>query len=126
MLEIKFNTDFKFGKPISRIAKEKIRNDEATQLFMATTWHRLIDPFVPMDTGNLAHDGVEIYAEGNAGIIHYKASYAQKTYEGESRNFSREKHPLATAHWDEAALAAGKLNELVQSVTDYIYSRSGE
>lgn len=58
-------------------------------------------PYVPRDTGALM---------GNTTVdksgITYNENYAKVNYNGDGRNFSREKNPLATAHWDKAMMAA--------------------
>lgn len=58
-------------------------------------------PYVPRDTGALM---------GNTTVdksgITYNENYAKVNYDGDGRNFSREKNPLATAHWDKAMMAA--------------------
>ena len=87
---------------------------------MASSWNRLHDGFVPMNTGLLAHDSVDTYVEGGAGIVHHKAPYAAAVYYGEGRNFRKEKHSLASAKWDEAAKAAGKRAELIKDVDAFI------
>ena len=114
--------EFKWSRTVDQIVDEKVNKKGKTLLFMASTWQRLYDPFVPMDTGLLAHDSVDVYVEDGAGVIHHKAPYAAITYYGTGRNFSREKHQLATARWDEAAKAAGKDKDLIKSVDEYIKS----
>lgn len=58
-------------------------------------------PYVPRDTGALM---------GNTTVdkngITYNENYAKVNYDGDGRNFSKEKNPLATAHWDKAMMAA--------------------
>lgn len=113
------NVSFKFNGSIQRII-DKATNKRETLLFAATTWHRLIDPFTPMDTGTLAHDDVQYSVESNSGVIHYTAPYAKKVYEGENTHFRKEKHPLASARWDQAAITAGKGETLINDVQKYI------
>jgi hypothetical protein len=110
---------FKWNKPIGQIITG-VLGDDKTALFAAETWHRLYDKFVPMDSGSLAHDAVDHYVEKGVGIIHHKAPYAYRQYEGESFNFSTEKHPLATARWDEAAKQAGLGATLAKDIQNYI------
>lgn len=69
-----------------------------------------IGPFVPMQTGALL-DNTTVDETG----ITYNSPYAKRLYEGEGFNFSKEKHPLATAHWDKAAMAS-KGEEIERSV----------
>lgn len=85
-----------------------------TKLFAANEAFRLMTPYVPMDTGMLSQT-VDI----QPGEVHYKVPYAHKQYTGDNFHFSREKHPLATARWDEAMMAArGK--DLAKAVEAYI------
>lgn len=60
-----------------------------------------IAPYVPMQTGALM-DNTTVDETG----ITYNSPYAKRQYEGDDFNFSKEKHPLATAHWDKAAMAS--------------------
>jgi len=63
-----------------------------------------IDPYVPCDTGRLSEDVdfVHSYTEGT--LIKYNAPYASKCYYGDDIAFHKDKHPLATAHWDKVAM----------------------
>jgi hypothetical protein len=51
--------DFKWNKSVDKIINDKVLKNGATLKFAAVTWHKLYDPFIPMDTGALAHDTVE-------------------------------------------------------------------
>ena len=59
----------------------------------------MCDPYVPYDTGALANN-ITVDAEG----VTYNQPYATKVYEGTGIRFNQEKHPLATAQWDQAML----------------------
>ena len=79
---------------------------------------RYIDPFVPMDKGELR----KYYIVGNE--IHYGQRYADYQYEGISKsgkplNYSKDKHPLATHHWD-IAMQTARGDDLTRSLQDYI------
>lgn len=82
-----------------------------------TRLHAYCDPYVPMDTGSLSQT-VDITAD----YVHYKVPYAEKVHEGENMNFSKDKHPLATAHW-ERAMAAAKGQQLADDIKAYIERR---
>lgn len=58
------------------------------------------DKYVPKRTGALV-DNVSITEE----CVHYKQEYAVYPYSGDHLNFLRDQHPLATSHWDKAAMA---------------------
>ena len=57
-------------------------------------------PYVPYRTGALCRSGKVL----TGGIVSWTAPYAHDCYYA-ARPFSREKHPLATAGWFEAAKA---------------------
>lgn len=60
-----------------------------------------IAPYVPRDTGALMTN-TTVDASG----IRYNENYAAVNYNGTGRHFSKEKNPLATAHWDKAMMTA--------------------
>lgn len=109
-------TTFKWNK-----SERKIINDlgvnQKLNLFMAQECVRLMDPFVPKDTGALSQT-VEIKVDNKSGTVHYIVPYAHKQYNGTSFNFSKEKHPLATHHWDKAMLIVKK-TQLIRTVEKY-------
>lgn len=95
----------------------KVRNIcqyEKLGRYASETFAKMMNPYVPMDTGTLSQS----YATEPYKVI-YNQPYAHRLYEGEGFNFSKEKHPLATAHWDNAAKEA-RGNELAKEMTAYI------
>ena len=60
------------------------------------------EPYVPYRTGRLARSGT-----ASGGIVSWTAPYAHDCYYAQ-RPFRREKHPLATAGWFEAAKAVDR------------------
>lgn len=83
-------------------------------LFLASTCERYMNPYVPMDTGTLSQDTtVEQFR------VTYNQPYAHRMFEGTNLNFNKEKHPLATAHWEKAMEVARK-NDIATDVTNYI------
>ena len=112
---------FKWERPLDKIGRD-ITDNERLLTFGANEFRKIMDPFVPMDTGTLARE-VQVGAQDGAGYVEYTAPYAKPNYEGwpdEKRQFSKEKHPLATHHWDKAALAVrGKdLENAMQNFID--------
>ena len=106
------------------VINRRIIRDGATALFMAETWRRLYNPFVPMDSGFLANDSVTIRAKGSTGYIHHRAVYAAPIYYNRrGASFSTAKHALASARWDEAAKRAGRYKVLIQDVSRYLGAR---
>ena len=107
---------FKWNKSESKIIND-VGINQKFNLFMAQECMRLMNPFVPMDTGVLSQT-VETKADGKRGIVHYTVPYAHRQYNGTSFNFSKEKHPLATHHWDKAMLTAKK-TQLIKTLEKY-------
>lgn len=107
---------FKWNKPQKTIIKD-LGVNQKLNLFMAQECMRLMEPFVPMDTGVLSQT-VETKADDQCGIVHYLVPYAHRQYTGEEFNFSTEKHKLATHHWDKAMLIAKK-KQLIRTVDKY-------
>ncbi len=91
--------------------------DESARLFSQQALYSLASDFVPRDTGNLMCN-VSITPEG----VEYLAPYARRVYNGDGMNFSKEKNPLATARWDQAAMAARK-EQLVAMIQGFINGR---
>lgn len=88
--------------------------------FAASEWKRLIDPFTPRDTGQLMGLFGDVTIE--PWEIHYNAQnngyyYSERVYYGTNLNF-RKINPFATHHWDEAAEAAGKKEDLEKTLTN--------
>lgn len=101
--------------------------------FVANEFARLIDPWVPMREGMLSQ-GIAISLDQENAYIYYNAPYAHYMYEGQvygpsfpiiqdgivvgwrspkgkkkhptgkQIKYSKEMHPLATAHWDKVAM----------------------
>lgn len=105
---------FTWNTSAKDVAK-RVTGGQPALLAMARLWHGCYRPFVPMRQGGLG-GLVEITADDEAGRITHTQPYAQALYNGEKSDFSRDKHPLASAHWDQAAIAAGKGAELAKAV----------
>lgn len=94
----------------------KVDNDRAFWTYAATTWKKLYDPYVPMDEGILANT-VSIRPKE----ITHTVPYARYQYYGTIFNFRRDRHPKASAKWDQAA-APTQLPRLASSLQQYIDS----
>ena len=82
---------------------DKVKYNEKMGTHAAETWRKLIEPYVPYNTGRLCNDvTIKPY------IIQYNAPYAGKVYNDLKMNFRKDKHPLATARWSEVATPAVK------------------
>lgn len=96
-----------------KIASRFCKNDNIG-LFTAETCARYMDKFIPMDSGMLAQNYTTKPYE-----VSYNSVYAHKIFFGEGFNFSKEKHPLATARWDRACSSAN-INAIAKEVSEYI------
>ena len=94
----------------------KAENDPAFWTYAATEWHRLYEPYVPMQSGMLK-DTVAIRPKE----IEHTVPYARYQYNGTGFNFRRDMHPKASAKWDQAA-APTQLPHLASSMQAYIDS----
>lgn len=93
----------------------KIAKDKGLGTFLASEAAKGMDKFVPMRTGQLAGS-----ATPSPFKVTYSAPYAVYVYNGRGKKFSHDKHPNATAHWDEAYKAAGGASELGEAGTKYL------
>ena len=98
---------------IAQIIKGRL--DDEAKLFLTNTAYKLMNDYIPMDTGNLAWT-VDITPE----YLHFKVPYAEKMYEGDQLHFRKDDHSLATAHWDKAMMDArgDKLRQTMQKYMD--------
>lgn len=101
------------GGAAAKVAK--IAKDERLGLFLANEAASGMDKFVPMRTGALSE-----FTVIKPFSITYAAPYARYVYEGEGKNFSKNKHPLATAKWDKAYKDAGGVKKLAKAGTAYL------
>ena len=102
---------------------QRYMTPEAKNFFLCT-WYRYMFPYIPYKTGLLASlmavsedaeqnitispeqsmmMGLEVIKTDPNNVIHFKAPYADKQYEGTDFNFTRDLHPLAQAHWAQVA-----------------------
>ena len=81
---------------------------------------RIIDPWVPFLEGPLSQT-LTITPNG----ITYEQPYATRQYYGVNFNHTKDYHPLASAKWDEAAMAV-KRDEFEKIIENIITRRLGE
>ena len=93
-----------------------VEGNKAFWTFSANEWHRLIESYTPMRTGNL-YRNVTI----SPGEIKYNAPYSVRVYYGDHMRFRKDLHPKATARWDEAARPEQE-DKLIASMQGYIDS----
>ena len=82
--------------------------------FVPETCARYFDKYVPYRAGDLSGT----YTCQNY-TIEYTMPYAKRQYYGDGFNFSRDKHPLATSHWDAAGMSA-KGAQIAREIQSYI------
>ncbi len=109
--------------------------------FFLCTWYRYMFPYVPFKTGLLASlmefaeninippeqamiMGLEAIKSDSRNVIHFRAPYAERQYEGVDFNFTRDLHPLAQAHW--AQVAADLHGEQIIKEFKHYVQRSGK
>ena len=123
--------DIKWEKPIEQLIKQDILGKDI-MTFAAKTAKKIMNDFVPMDTGNLSNDEnaadirnkVEIMAGETLAVVVYTASYAAFAYyNNRSVKFKKIHHSKATAHWDRHSMNAGGKEKLVGAVSEYIKSK---
>jgi len=115
---------FEWYMPIDRVIRDVGVNKNLME-FAAREWHKLYTPFVPYKTGML-NSNVRFSATDSTGTIeHMQKEYANKQYNGVGFNFNRTVHPLASAFWDRAAMAAGKGAALAKSMQAFV-NRGGK
>ena len=107
-------------KPISQI-KLALGIDPRgpVQKFFTDTCKKHMDKYVPMDTGDLS-----TILDVGTDYITYEMPYAHYQYKGISpsgneMNYSTEKHPLASSHWDKKMVTA-EMQDIVKEVQDYV------
>lgn len=126
--------EIKWNRTPQQISKRIF--DDSTMTYIHTRLHAYCSGYVPMDSGMLDQT-VDITPE----CVHYKSPYAHFQWEGKvfvddrgstyaKRNhskhatsqdlqYSTDKHPLATSHWEVAAMAAHK-GDLCEDITNYL------
>lgn len=75
----------------------RVSTNAALGAYASTQAARLMEPFVPMDTGAL----IESAGTSTPWIVTYDTPYARRQYYGVNHDFNHEKHPKARARWDE-------------------------
>ena len=80
---------------------------ERAQKYLDSTVLQDCHNYVPMRTGALAGSGIRGTKIGSGKIV-YNAPYAKSCYYARNRNFSKDKHPQASAQWFEKTKAVKK------------------
>lgn len=113
------NVSFYMNKELQRYTTPEAKN------FLLCTWYRYMFPYIPFRTGLMASlmdlpegersdniklspdeamlIGLETIENDPRNVIHFRAPYSNRQYEGTDFNFTRDLHPLAQAHWAQVA-----------------------
>ena len=97
----------------------KILGGETFGLFSAQEFRRLVDDYVPMNTGQLAETDVQL----KPWEIEYFAPYVVPVYNGGrggNARFKTELHGKACKEWDRAAVRDGKDKNLARSMQGWV------
>lgn len=101
---------------------QRYMTPEAKNFFLCT-WYRYMFPYIPFVSGTMASlvsvsddaENVKLSPEqamalaiesiqsDPRNVIHFKAPYSNRQYEGLDFNFTRDLHPLAQAQWAQVA-----------------------
>ena len=87
-----------------KLKKEFETRGRKAQYMLDTAVMRDTDPYVPMNTGELARSPQTASPPGSGRIV-YNTPYAARLYYGKKFNFSPSHHKLAQAEWFEASKA---------------------
>ena len=103
---------------IQNIDKQAILNavklDDEFGTYAAQSWQKKVEPYIPYNTGRLCNDvTIKPFA------IQYNAPYAEEVYNNSYMQFRKDKHPLATAHWNEVA-APVVMASFIQDMQSYM------
>lgn len=99
---------------------DSLINDELTMLEIHNTLAKFCDPYVPFLEGPLSQT-VEI----SPNEIRYIQPYARYQYFGVMFNHTLDKHPQATALWDQVMLSE-RGEEFEEAVKDILRRRAHE
>lgn len=91
--------------------------DKETKTASHNALARIVDPWVPMLTGQLSqHTNVDETG------VEYRQPYARYQYYGIDFKHTKDFHPLASAYWDRVALSVKK-DELMREIEGILYRK---
>lgn len=94
--------------------------DDMTMLEIHNLFAKMMNPYVPFLEGPLSQT-----TEITPRSVKYTQPYSHYQYEGEGFNFTKDYHPLATAHWDQAMMR-DKGEEFIKQVGMILARRAQE
>lgn len=104
---------------------QEITHNTGVQIDIAQQFINIVNPYVPCDTGNLSREVYITRSYSDGMSIVYEAPYASKCYYGDDINFRKDKHPLATAHWDKVAMQTER-ERFVREAEQIVKARAKE
>ena len=99
---------------------DSLIEDNATMLEIHNLFAKMMDPYVPFLEGPLSQT-IEVTPD----YVRYTQPYSHYQYEGDWFNHTIDYHPLASAHWDRAMMAA-RGEEFIQQVKMILARRAQE
>lgn len=106
---------------VDEIALEhKLENliDDTVMLQVNNLFAKMCDPYVPYLENPLSTT-LEITSE----YVKYLVPYAHYQYTGDNFNFTKDRHPLATARWDKVMMQNHR-DEFEQQVKELLLARA--
>lgn len=98
----------------------KLTKDDETMLEIHNLYAKMMDPYVPFLEGPLSQT-IEVTPQS----VKYTQPYAHYQYVGEGFNHTLDYHPLASAYWDKAMMAA-RGEEFTKQVEAILIRRANE
>lgn len=128
-----------------------INPDEQLRLYAHQRLAAYCEPYVPMETGTLAQSvditadhieyrmpyahylyegeiyspNIPIRSEDGTIVGYFSPPGKPKKPTGRALTYSKELHPLATDHWEQAAMAA-RMDDLLDDIAQYITTDGGK
>ena len=104
------------------VIRNKVTNDKLG-LFISNSWKNYINPYTPIDTGNLRGINGIGMVDIKPFELHYRAPYASTVYFNDRGViFNTELNPYATDHWDIKAEQAGQKDKLYRAINNALQS----
>ena len=95
--KVEVKVELNLNPLVSRL--EDLKKDSSFMYSVNNSLARYCHPYVPYLHGPLS-ETIEVTPEH----VLYVQPYARRQYYGDSFNFTKDKHPLATSRWDEAMM----------------------
>lgn len=114
-------------EPLKQIKEQLgINPTGEVQRYFQDLCYNYMDKYIPMDTGNLAHDDIDL---SDPRYIIYNAPYAEYQYYGmrkdgskpiNEENRNRQYHPFATSYWDKH-LETAEIDDIARKIQEKFF-----